>query len=91
MDLSVNRLAIFRKSDVVIDSPSAIAVENIIRHVADVLQEFSHISAIGPELSKQIILPHIRSARKVITFGYEYSGYNLVMKGLCYSAPGGCT
>jgi hypothetical protein len=32
-----------------------------------------------------------RSARKVITFGYEDIGYNLVMKGLCYGASGGCT
>jgi hypothetical protein len=26
------------------------------------------------------------SARKVIKFGYEDSGYNMVMKGLCHSA-----
>jgi hypothetical protein len=31
------------------------------------------------------------SVRKVITLGYEDSGYNVVMKGLCYCATGGCT
>jgi hypothetical protein len=31
------------------------------------------------------------SAKKVITDGYEDSGYNLVMKGFCYSATGGRT
>jgi hypothetical protein len=31
------------------------------------------------------------SARTVITCGYEDSGYTVVMKGLCYSATGGCT
>jgi hypothetical protein len=28
------------------------------------------------------------SAQKVITLGFEDSGYNMVMKGLCYSATG---
>jgi hypothetical protein len=31
------------------------------------------------------------SARKVITLGYEGRGYNMVMKGLCYCATGGCS
>jgi hypothetical protein len=38
-------------------SSTTTAVKNVFRHVTDVLQlEFKHSTAIGPELSKEIIL-----------------------------------
>jgi hypothetical protein len=38
-------------------SSTTTAVKNVFRHVTDVLQvEFKRITAIGPELSKEIIL-----------------------------------
>jgi hypothetical protein len=46
-----------RMREAFLDALSTTAVKNVFRHVTDVLQlEFKRSTAIGPEISKEIIL-----------------------------------
>jgi hypothetical protein len=56
MDRFCFKLAMMMRGAFLDPSSTTTAVKNVFRHVTDVLQEFKRSTAIGPELSKEIIL-----------------------------------
>jgi hypothetical protein len=57
MDIFFHKLAMMMRGPLLDPSPTTTAVKNVFGHVTDVLQlEFKRNTAIGPDLSKAIIL-----------------------------------